>query len=117
MDSPSAKTKLLEKAKKLQPVPVQKTLLMLNHFNVSTVTFLNQFMRTVDERLEVFSKNIDKLDVLLAILEAKLEKIEGPPAPAQAPEPVAAPAAAPVCTTLQHCCLACNSHSVGGSGP
>eukprot|EP00750_Incisomonas_marina_P013514 INCI17442.1.p1 GENE.INCI17442.1~~INCI17442.1.p1 ORF type:complete len:296 (-),score=50.00 INCI17442.1:582-1469(-) len=94
MDSPSAKAKVLEKATRLQPVPVQKTLLMINHFSVSTVTFLNQFVRTVDERLEVFSKSMDKLDVLLAILEAKLEKIEGPPAPAPAPAPAAATAEA-----------------------
>ena len=98
MDSPTAQAKLLEKATRLPPAPIQKTLLMMNHFNVSTVTFLNQFVRTVDERLETFSKNIGKLEVLLSILEAKLEKIEGPPAPAPAPaaQPEAAPAPAPM---------------------
>ena len=53
MQSPTAKAKQLEKAKHLQPVPIQKTLVLLNHFTVSTVQFLNQFVKTVDDKLEV----------------------------------------------------------------
>ena len=61
----------------LQPVALRKTTALINHFIVSTTKFLNHFSSIAEEKLEKLSQSVERVEVELDILEAKLEKIEG----------------------------------------
>ncbi|XP_067009895.2 WASH complex subunit 3 isoform X2 [Anabrus simplex] len=55
----------------------KRTLAFINHFISNTVSFLNKFARSCEQRLEKFNARIEKLDASLSILEAKLSSISG----------------------------------------
>lgn len=57
--------------------PRRKTLVLLNHFVVSSVSFLNHFHTATDKKLRLISRNLSRLEIKLSILEAKLKSIEG----------------------------------------
>lgn len=86
---------------KIRPVPIQSTLLLVNNFIINTTKFLNTFSDSCDEKLSKVSSRLNDLDIILSILEAKLNSIPGleykstdlPSTPA------AAPSAAPVAPT------------------
>ena len=61
----------------MQPVALRKTTALINHFIVSTTKFLNHFSSIAEEKLEKLSQSVERVEVELDILEAKLEKIEG----------------------------------------
>ncbi|RHZ11461.1 hypothetical protein DYB37_010310 [Aphanomyces astaci] len=56
-------------------IPLQKTLLLLTNFCTNTVRFINHFSSLCEERLATTSKNLTRLEISLAILEAKLNSI------------------------------------------
>lgn len=62
---------------KVKALPVQKTLLLINNFIVNTTKFLNMFSETCEKRISSVSSKVTELEILLAVLEAKLNSIPG----------------------------------------
>jgi hypothetical protein len=54
---------------------VQKTLVLLNNFTVTTADYLNAFSDTVEKKISKVSNRITDLETLLAVLEAKLNSV------------------------------------------
>jgi WASH complex subunit CCDC53 len=86
----------------LKPVPIHFTLLLVNNFLINTTNFLNQFSETVEKKISGVSSRVTELEILLAVLEAKLNSIPGlefssgdlpPTAPAASSAPAAPPSA------------------------
>ncbi|KAJ1426907.1 WASH complex, subunit CCDC53 [Ochromonadaceae sp. CCMP2298] len=80
----------------IKPVPIQKTLLLINNFIANTADFFNTFSETVEKKISNVSKKITELETLLAVLEAKLNSVPGIDS-AAAPAPTAG-ASAPIPT-------------------
>ena len=92
---------------KVKPLPIQKTILLLNNFILNTTKFLNAFSETCESRISFVSSKATELEILLAVLEAKLNSIPdleytAPPAAAAQPQmessgpvPAATPSANP----------------------
>jgi Ca2+-binding EF-hand superfamily protein len=93
-------------------VPINKTLVLINNFVVSTTTFVNDFAEACESKISAVSSKINELEILLAVLEAKLGSIPGldsvgnatslpplkeelPVAPENLPDVASAPAPAP----------------------
>ncbi|OQR89620.1 hypothetical protein THRCLA_09660 [Thraustotheca clavata] len=88
----------------LPSIPMQKSLLLLTNFCSNTVRFINHFSNLCEERLSTISKNLTRLEISLAILEAKLNSIPDLPTaatisaadiPEDLPMPTDAPAPPP----------------------
>jgi len=60
----------------LQPVPVKKTLLIVNTFIVNTTAFLNKFVATCEDKLHKLRTDINRMEVTLNLLEGKLQSID-----------------------------------------
>jgi hypothetical protein len=60
---------------KIKPIPIQKTLVLLNNFIANTADFFNAFSETVEKKLSSVSNKVTELETLLAVLEAKLNSI------------------------------------------
>jgi WASH complex subunit CCDC53 len=58
-------------------VPIQKTLLLINNFVLNTTSFLNNFTEVCEKKLSGVSGKLSELEILLAVLEAKLDSIPG----------------------------------------
>ena len=54
---------------KIKPVPVQKTLILINNFIVNTTQFFNAFSETVEKKVSKISNKITEIEILLAVLE------------------------------------------------
>jgi WASH complex subunit CCDC53 len=98
-----------------KPIPIKKTLVIVNNYIVNTTRFLNRFSEIVDEKLIKVSTSLARLETTLSVLESKLGSVPGldatepPPIPepvttttttapaagGEAVAPAAAPAAAP----------------------
>lgn len=61
----------------IKPVHVQTTLLFVNNFIVNTTKFLNNFSESCDIKLTNISSKLNNLDVVLSVLEAKLNSVPG----------------------------------------
>lgn len=59
------------------PVPHQLTLQFINNFIVNTTQFLNKFALTCDDKLRDVHNRIQRLEITMNILDAKLNSIEG----------------------------------------
>ncbi|TDH73465.1 hypothetical protein CCR75_002067 [Bremia lactucae] len=59
----------------LPSIPVAKSLLLINNFVANTTRFLNHFAYECEDRIMRVSTNVTRVEVLLAILEAKLNSI------------------------------------------
>lgn len=59
----------------LDPVPVKKTLVVVNNFVATTARFLNHFSALCEERLSGVERHLAQLETTLAILEAKLNSV------------------------------------------
>jgi WASH complex subunit CCDC53 len=82
---------------RIKGIPPRKTMVLLNHFIASSVSFLNHFHGAADRKLCDVSRNISRLEIKLAILEAKLKSIAGienikAPSTTTAPLPSVGPA-------------------------
>jgi hypothetical protein len=62
---------------KVKPLPIQKSLMLINNFVINTTQFLNAFSETCEKRLSFVSSKATELEILLAVLEAKLNSIPG----------------------------------------
>jgi len=98
----------------LDGVPHTKTLAYLNNFVINTTQFLNRFSYLCEQKLATVSTHVQRLEITMSILEAKLQSIEGlgaapvssassaaPPQASVAPsssQPAATPAAVPAAT-------------------
>lgn len=91
---------------KVGPINHKRTLAFLNHFITHSVRFLNRFSCVCEEKLADLSNKIQRIEIMMSILEAKLASIPGledvtvsTPAPSQpeaaAPAPAPAPGMAP----------------------
>ncbi|GMF14745.1 unnamed protein product [Phytophthora lilii] len=82
----------------LPAIPAAKSLLLLNNFVANTTRFLNHFAHECEERIAKVSDNVTRVEILLAILEAKLNSIpdlsvsDAEVAAADGADPQAAPA-------------------------
>jgi hypothetical protein len=61
----------------IKPIPIQTTLLFVNNFVVNTTKFLNTFSEACDIKLTNISTKINNLDIVLSVLEAKLNSVPG----------------------------------------
>lgn len=59
----------------LPSIPLPKSLLLLNNFVANTTRFLNHFAYECEERINKVSTNLTRVEIMLAILEAKLNSI------------------------------------------
>lgn len=59
----------------LPMIPMPKSLLLINNFVVNTTRFLNHFAYECEDRISRVSSNLTRVEVMLAILEAKLNSI------------------------------------------
>uniref|UniRef100_M4C1M4 Uncharacterized protein n=1 Tax=Hyaloperonospora arabidopsidis (strain Emoy2) TaxID=559515 RepID=M4C1M4_HYAAE len=59
----------------LPAIPAAKSLLLINNFVANTTRFLNHFAHECEERITRVSDNVTRVEILLAILEAKLNSI------------------------------------------
>ncbi|KAG6604508.1 putative coiled-coil protein [Phytophthora cinnamomi] len=59
----------------LPSIPAAKSLLLINNFVANTTRFLNHFAHECEERIARVSDNVTRVEILLAILEAKLNSI------------------------------------------
>ncbi|XP_032223494.1 WASH complex subunit 3 isoform X2 [Nematostella vectensis] len=62
---------------KVSPLNHKRTLAFLNHFITHTVRFLNRFSCVCEEKLSMLSGRIQKIEIMMSILEAKLASIPG----------------------------------------
>eukprot|EP01084_Bolivina_argentea_P257186 433238_1 len=60
----------------LQPVPVKKTLLIVNTFVVNTAAFLNKFVTTCESKLRKIHSDVQRMETTLQLLETKLASID-----------------------------------------
>eukprot|EP01096_Ripella_sp_DP13-Kostka_P015944 TRINITY_DN761_c0_g1_i1.p1 TRINITY_DN761_c0_g1~~TRINITY_DN761_c0_g1_i1.p1 ORF type:complete len:235 (-),score=104.60 TRINITY_DN761_c0_g1_i1:139-819(-) len=72
-------------------VPLKKTISLVNNFVLSTTQFINRFAYLCEKKLAQVSKDVDNLELVLSLLEAKLQSIPG--LEGVTPATVAAPAA------------------------
>jgi len=78
----------------LSPIPLPKSVMLVNNFVLNTTKFLNRFSNEVDLKLADVSHRITNTQTLLCVLECKLRSIpgleDGPPPPVATPtvEPV-----------------------------
>jgi len=63
--------------KTIEPIQLQKTLVLINNFTVNTVKFLNHFSVVCEEKLSETAMKINALESSLSILEVKLNSIDG----------------------------------------
>jgi len=83
----------------MSPMPVKKTLIIVNSFLSRTVNFLNRFVNTCEDRLTQVDTRIQRMELRMRLLENKYESIDWlrnapdeppPPAPNSAAPPAAA---------------------------
>ncbi len=78
---------------------------MINNFVLNTAVFLNSFAETVERKISTVSNKVTELEILLTVLEEKLNsvpglEVEGSSAPVlQASAPVSQPATTPSATS------------------
>ena len=76
---------------KVKSLPIQKSLLLINNFVINTTKFLNAFSETCEKKISQVSSKATGLEIMLAVLEAKLNSIpdldvvSSPPPQSQAP--------------------------------
>jgi hypothetical protein len=59
------------------PVPVKKTLVIVNHFIIQTTRFLNHFSTLAEEKLQKVFHDINRIETTLVLLESRLHRLEG----------------------------------------
>lgn len=77
-------------------IPTRRTLLIINNFIINTTDFMNKFAALCERKLNRVAQQLTKLEIVLSLLEAKLESIPWLSDVAQQPVPTpsATPAAA-----------------------
>lgn len=85
----------------IKPIPVSKTLTLVNNFVANTTVFFNNFTEIIEKKISKVSNKITEVEILLAVLEAKLNSVPGlenidAKAAATAPQAVPKPTEPPV---------------------
>lgn len=62
---------------KIKAIPIQKTVILINNFVLNTCDFLNVFSESCEKKISVISSKVTELEILLAVLEAKLNSVPG----------------------------------------
>ncbi|XP_017756223.1 PREDICTED: WASH complex subunit CCDC53 [Eufriesea mexicana] len=62
---------------KVPPINQKRTISFINHFIVHTVTFLNKFSLSCEERLLEFEYKLQRIEASLEILESWLSSVPG----------------------------------------
>src|SRR3990167_6493584 len=62
---------------KVESVSTQRTLAFVNNFLITTTQFLNRFSIVCEDRLREVSNSLQRLEITMTILEAKLVSIPG----------------------------------------
>eukprot|EP00457_Paulinella_chromatophora_P014529 gb/GEZN01014965.1/.p1 GENE.gb/GEZN01014965.1/~~gb/GEZN01014965.1/.p1 ORF type:complete len:238 (-),score=44.50 gb/GEZN01014965.1/:150-863(-) len=62
--------------KNIQPIPIKKTLVIVNHFILNTTEFINKFVSLCEQKLCKVSKKIQRMEIVLQLLEGRLQSIE-----------------------------------------
>ncbi|CAK9794871.1 WASH complex subunit 3 [Anthophora quadrimaculata] len=62
---------------KVPPINQKRTISFINHFIVHTVTFLNKFALSCEERLFEFENKLQRIEASLEILESWLSSVPG----------------------------------------
>ncbi|KZC09122.1 WASH complex subunit CCDC53 [Dufourea novaeangliae] len=63
---------------KVPPINQKRTIAFINHFIVHTVTFLNKFALSCEERLFEFENKLQRIEASLEILESWLSSVPNP---------------------------------------
>jgi len=63
--------------KTLPPIPYKKTVTLVNNFVINTTEFLNKFSYLCEQKLGKVTADIERLEITMNILEAKLASIPG----------------------------------------
>lgn len=67
----------IESLKASPPVPMKKTLVLVNNFIISTSRFLNHLHTLAEEKRRKVSDDISRVETALILLESRLSRIEG----------------------------------------
>lgn len=59
------------------PIPLKKTLVLVNAFITDTTRFLNHFAILAEEKLHKVSRDISRVETALVLLESRLQHIDG----------------------------------------
>mmetsp|Transcript_42387 Transcript_42387/g.83200 ORF Transcript_42387/g.83200 Transcript_42387/m.83200 type:complete len:299 (+) Transcript_42387:51-947(+) len=84
----------------IKPIPLKKTLMVVNNFIINTTEFMNKFTVLCEGKLAKVSQKTTNLEIMLALLEVKLGSIDwlggnsGAAASAEGSAPASEPAAA-----------------------
>ena len=62
-------------ASKFRPQSIHATVLLCNQMIVQTTSFLNEFSQTVERKISNVSAKVTQLEILLAVLEAKINSV------------------------------------------
>lgn len=62
---------------KVPPINQKRTITFINHFIAHTVTFLNKFSLTCEEKLFEFENKLQRVQASLEILESRLSSVPG----------------------------------------
>ena len=68
-------TSIIILCSQIKPIPIQKTATLVNNFLVNTASFLNSFSDTVEQKLSAVSDKVTELEILLTVLEEKLNSV------------------------------------------
>lgn len=63
--------------KTIEPISYKQTVAVINSFVIGTTDYLNKFSFWCEKKLMEVSRNIERLEITMNILEAKLASIEG----------------------------------------
>jgi len=61
----------------IPPIPYKKTVTLINSFVINTTEFLNKFSYLCEQKLAKVTSDIERLEITMNILEAKLASIPG----------------------------------------
>jgi len=65
----------VEKSKE-DPIPTRKLLMMVNDYVVNSTRFVNRFHAVCEEKLQNVSKKITQTEIMLSILEGKINSVD-----------------------------------------
>jgi len=60
----------------VEAIPYQKTLSFVNNFIIKTTEFINRFSYLCEEKLSSVSRQLQRLEITMSLLEAKLTSID-----------------------------------------
>ena len=63
--------------KAIPPIPVSKTIVLINNFVVNTTRFINHFSELCEDKISNVSSKVTELEILVSTLEVKLNSIPG----------------------------------------